>query len=158
MSNSSIWHRERTLSVANTPGQSRPGSDGSEGVHYIFEATPSECLEPYPGHSLQGCKRCHLLPQRLGHLPNGMLDVEHRPVHIFKIFTKPLPSLQSLRYSDFIFQQRGKTTNLQCVIQRLVVRLKFMEIFKEWSLFFFFLNFLNFYFTGLTQRTTDLEW
>ena len=32
---SSIWPIDRTLSGATTPGQSRPGSDGNEGVLYI---------------------------------------------------------------------------------------------------------------------------
>ena len=60
MSNSSIWPIERTLLGATTPGQSRPGSDGNEGVlripqiSRITEASPSVCLVSYPGHLLEG--------------------------------------------------------------------------------------------------------
>ena len=32
MSNSSIWPIDETLSMATTPGQSGPGSDGNEGA------------------------------------------------------------------------------------------------------------------------------
>ena len=58
MSNSSIWPIDRTLSGATTPSQSGPGSDGSEGVLHITqsssitEASSSDCLVWYPGHSL----------------------------------------------------------------------------------------------------------
>ena len=43
---------------ATTPGQSKPGSDGYEGVLHISqssiitETSPSDCLVSYPGHSL----------------------------------------------------------------------------------------------------------
>ena len=43
---------------ATTPGQSELGSDGNEGVlripqsSSITEASPSDCLVSYPGHSL----------------------------------------------------------------------------------------------------------
>ena len=53
MSNSSIWPIDRSLSDANTPGQSGPGSDGNEGVLHILqsssitEASPSDCLVSY---------------------------------------------------------------------------------------------------------------
>ena len=46
------------LSGAITSGQSGPVSDGSEGVLHIpqsssiTEASPSDCLVSYPGHSL----------------------------------------------------------------------------------------------------------
>ena len=41
-----------TLSGATTPGQSEPGSNGSEGVFYIPESSraggsPSDCFMPY---------------------------------------------------------------------------------------------------------------
>ena len=55
---SSIWHIDRTLSGASTPGQSGPRSDGNEGVLCILqsteitEASPSDCLVSYPGHSV----------------------------------------------------------------------------------------------------------
>ena len=54
---SSIWLIDRTLSGATTPGQSGPGSDGNEGVLHIpqsssiTEASPSDCLVSYTGHS-----------------------------------------------------------------------------------------------------------
>ena len=54
----SIWPIDRTLSGATTPGQSRPGSDGNEGVLHIPESSSitgtsaSDCLVSYPGHSL----------------------------------------------------------------------------------------------------------
>ena len=71
--------RDRTLSGATTSGQSRTGSDGSEGVIRIPEnssiarASPSVCLVSYPGHSiergltlLQRCSRCILKPKSTG--------------------------------------------------------------------------------------------
>ena len=57
-SNSSIWSIDRTLSIATTPGHSRPGSDGNEGVDLIPQiysitgASSSDCLISYTGHSL----------------------------------------------------------------------------------------------------------
>ena len=54
---SSIWLIDRTLSGATTLGQSRPGIDGNKGVFSIpknfisTEASPSDCLMSYPGHS-----------------------------------------------------------------------------------------------------------
>ena len=59
MSNGSTWPIDRILSGAITLGQSGPGSDGNEGVlsipesSCITEASPSDCLVPYPGHSLR---------------------------------------------------------------------------------------------------------
>ena len=59
MSNSSIWSRDRTLSGATNYGLSGPGSDSNEEVLHIpqsssiAEASPSDCLESYPGHSLR---------------------------------------------------------------------------------------------------------
>ena len=58
MSNSSIWLRDRTQSNATTQGQSGSGSDGNEGVlqipqsSSITEASPSDFLVSYQGHSL----------------------------------------------------------------------------------------------------------
>ena len=58
MSNSSIWPKDRTLSVATTPGQSGPGNDGSEGVLHIPQsssitgASLLDCFVSYPVHSL----------------------------------------------------------------------------------------------------------
>ena len=54
----SIWPIDRTLSGATTLGQSRTGSDGNKGVFRIpqssriTEASPSDCLMSYTGHSL----------------------------------------------------------------------------------------------------------
>ena len=55
---SSIGSIDRTLSGATTPGQSGPGSNGSEGVFHnlqsssITEASLSDNFVSYPGHSL----------------------------------------------------------------------------------------------------------
>ena len=57
---SSIWPIDRTLSGANTPGQSGPESDGNEGVLCIPQnssitgTSSSDCLVSYPGHMLVG--------------------------------------------------------------------------------------------------------
>ena len=40
-----------TLSGTTTPGQNGPGSDGNKGVPHM-PASPSDCLEEYPGQSL----------------------------------------------------------------------------------------------------------
>ena len=56
---SSIWPIDRTLSGATNPGQSGSGSDANEGVHWLLqnssitEASPSDCLLSYAGHSLR---------------------------------------------------------------------------------------------------------
>ena len=56
---SSIWPIDRTLSGATIPSQSGPGNDGNEGVLHITqrssstEASSSDCLVSYPGHSLE---------------------------------------------------------------------------------------------------------
>ena len=55
MSNSSIWPLDRALSNATTPGQSKPGSNGNEGVLHISQiskagASSSESLMSHPGH------------------------------------------------------------------------------------------------------------
>ena len=48
------------LSGATTPDQSGSGSDGNKRVHRILQSSsitgtsPSDCLVPYPGHSLGG--------------------------------------------------------------------------------------------------------
>ena len=58
MSNSSIWPIDRTLSDGTTPGHCGPRSYGNEEVlclpqsSSITEASPSNCLVSYPGHSL----------------------------------------------------------------------------------------------------------
>ena len=49
---------DRNLSGATTPGKSRPGSDGNEGVLYIFQsskvgASPSEGIMSYSGQWLE---------------------------------------------------------------------------------------------------------
>ena len=67
------------LSGATTLGQSRPGSNGNEGVLCIPQSSsiagtsPSDCLVSYPGHSwgggltpLQRSSRCILQPQPTG--------------------------------------------------------------------------------------------
>ena len=74
---SSIWPIDRTLSSATTPGHSRPGSNGNEGVFCIplnssiTGALPSDCLVSYTGRlgSLtlpQRCSQCILQPQLTG--------------------------------------------------------------------------------------------
>ena len=78
---SSIWPRDRTLSVTTTPSQSEPESNGNEGVLCIPQssnitgASPSVCLVSYPGHSLVGWREILLCrdtvcvfysPSRLG--------------------------------------------------------------------------------------------
>ena len=53
-----LFDSDRTLSGITSPGQSGPGSDGNEGVHCIpqrsriTEASWTDCLVSYPGHSL----------------------------------------------------------------------------------------------------------
>ena len=76
---SSIWPIDRILSGATTPGQSGPGSDGSERVLCIPQSSrntgisPSDCLVSYLGHSLGGgfiplqrCSQCILQSQLIG--------------------------------------------------------------------------------------------
>ena len=84
MSNSSIWLIDRTLSSTTTLGLSGPGSNGNVGVLYIPQsssiagASPSDCLESFPGYSsvvghltpLQRCSRCILQSQ-----PTGLFNV-----------------------------------------------------------------------------------
>ena len=52
--NSSIWLIDVTLTGTTTLGHSGPESNDNEGVLYIFqtEASPSDGLVLYPGHSL----------------------------------------------------------------------------------------------------------
>ena len=58
---SSIWLKDRTLSGATTPGQSRHESDGNEGVLLITQSSsitgtsPSDCLMWYSEHTLREC-------------------------------------------------------------------------------------------------------
>ena len=59
MSNSSIWPIAKTLWGATILGQSRPGSNGNEGVLHIPQiskagAMPSDGLMSYPEHLLTG--------------------------------------------------------------------------------------------------------
>ena len=74
----------RTLSGATTPGQTGPGSNGNEEVlcipqrSSITEASPSDCLVSYPGHSsgggltpLQRYSRHILQPQPTGQCIHG---------------------------------------------------------------------------------------
>ena len=86
---SSIWPIDRTLSIATTPIQSGPGSDGNEGVLHIPQSpsitgtSPSNFLGSYTGHSLrwegltplQRCSRCILQSQLTGQ--------EYAGVHIY---------------------------------------------------------------------------
>ena len=57
---SSVWPIDRILSGAATLGQSKPESNGNEGVLHIPQsysitgASPSDCLVSYLGHSLAG--------------------------------------------------------------------------------------------------------
>ena len=96
-----IWPIDKTLSGATTPSQSRPVSDGNEGVLRIPESScitgtsPSYCLVSYQGHSwvgrltpVQRWRRCILqLP------PTGpaLLCLEFRfvwnPVHSRLIYS-----------------------------------------------------------------------
>ena len=58
MLKSSVWPVDRTLSHATTPGKSGPGSNGNESALRILqsssitEASQSDCLLSYLGHSL----------------------------------------------------------------------------------------------------------
>ena len=60
MSNSSIWPIDRPLSSAIISGWNGPESNDNEGVLHILQscnitdASPSDCLMSYPGHSLGG--------------------------------------------------------------------------------------------------------
>ena len=75
---SSICLLDRTISCATTSAESGPGSDGNKGVlcipqsSIITEASPSDCLMLYPGHSLEGSysvqrySQCILQPQPTG--------------------------------------------------------------------------------------------
>ena len=78
-SNRSIWHIDKTLSGATTPGQSGSGSDSNGEVFHIpqsssiTEASPSDCLVSYPGYTLGGgltplqrCSRRILQPKLAG--------------------------------------------------------------------------------------------
>ena len=57
----SIWPIDRTLSVATTPGQIGPGSNGNEGVLYIPQISlSSDCVLLYPGHPLVEMGRSYL--------------------------------------------------------------------------------------------------
>ena len=57
---SSIWPIDMILSGATTPSQSKPGSDGDEGVLRILQSSSitgtssSDCLVSYSGHSWVG--------------------------------------------------------------------------------------------------------
>ena len=46
-----IWPIDRTLPSATSMSQSGPGSNGIEGTLCIPQASPSDCLVSYPGHS-----------------------------------------------------------------------------------------------------------
>ena len=59
MPKSSIWPTGRILSVANTPNQSRPGSDGNEGVLPITGTSPSDCLMLYQDTRWGGLTEMH---------------------------------------------------------------------------------------------------
>ena len=57
MSQIEIWLIDMTLSGATTLDESEFGSNGNEGILCIPQnskigASPSNCLEPYPGHLL----------------------------------------------------------------------------------------------------------
>ena len=58
MPNISIWPRDSILSGATSLVQNEPGSDSKEGVFHIPQsfgisgASPLDCLESYPAHSL----------------------------------------------------------------------------------------------------------
>ena len=84
---SPIWPIDRTLSGATTQGQSKPGSDFNEGVHYIPQSSsitgtsPSDYLvsyqDPHWGKvstHLQRCSRCILQPQPTGQNLKGIVS------------------------------------------------------------------------------------
>ena len=55
----SIWPIDKTLSGVTTLGQSKPDSDGNEGILHIPQiskagALSSDSLMSYPGHFLEG--------------------------------------------------------------------------------------------------------
>ena len=58
MSNNSIWPIDKTLSGANSCGQSVPGSNGNERVLHIPQSSgisrASDCLMSNPGNLLMG--------------------------------------------------------------------------------------------------------
>ena len=72
MSNSSIWHIDRTLAGATTPGQSWPESNGNESVLCIPQsssitgASPSDCFMSYPGHLFGKRRGIPLCRDRVG--------------------------------------------------------------------------------------------
>ena len=83
---SSIWSIDGTLSGATFPSQSGPGSNGNEGIlcipqsSSITEASPSDCLVSYPGHSFWGCltslqrsSLCILQPQPMEQFILGLI-------------------------------------------------------------------------------------
>ena len=71
-SNGSIWQINVTLTDTTTPGQSRPESNGNEGVHYIPQSSRS-------GASLSdGLVVCSI------HLLHGVLPLCTDAVSIFK--------------------------------------------------------------------------
>ena len=97
------------LSGATTPGQGRPGSDGSEEVLHIPQsssftgASPSDCLVLYLGHSLGGgsltplqrYSRCILQPQLSGlqenheNLNQNSFNLDSKqPISFKKLFQK----------------------------------------------------------------------
>ena len=98
-----IWPIDRTLSGSTTPGQSGPGTDGDEGALCILqssnitEASPSDCLVSYSGHSLvvvgsltllQRCSQCILKPQptKPWNLLNIFADLNNAVVSMISIF------------------------------------------------------------------------
>ena len=70
-SNSSICLFDRTLSGANTPGNSGPSSNGNKGVLHIHQsssiigASASDCLMSYAGHSLDAGEGSYLSAEML---------------------------------------------------------------------------------------------
>ena len=91
-----IWPIDRTLFGATTPSQSRPGSDGSEGLLHIPEsssitwASPSDCLESYQDTRRKGvlplCRgagRCILRPQPTGQADFRVLGKKYTHTHTY---------------------------------------------------------------------------
>ena len=100
MSNSSIWLIGRNQSGDTILGYSGPESDGNEVAlripqsSCITEASPSDCLMSYAGHSfggclttLQRCSRCILQPSFLSQLGWMVLILVFRFV-IFYVSSK----------------------------------------------------------------------
>ena len=90
---SSILPIDKTLSGATTPGQSEPGSDGSEGVLRIPQSSsitgtsPSDCLVSYAGEVLPLCREA--VGGILQLQPTGQINIEHYTYIYIYIYCHP---------------------------------------------------------------------